>query len=272
MSSAADREAKKEELREWFFRHYEDPAQNTPYESAEGGYIYIWGGPYEALDVLYGEFGNKVDEDIIQEVAKELDQECLEWARIPTLEDIEPSAPLSEHFARFIDSVGHIKNRVGTIPKEDADPFLASLLFAHTITCLEAYLSDAFVACLKKEKFFRAFIESDPHMQQEKVPVADIYKKLASLERDATRRLQGIVFHNLPVVQKMYRDTLGIDFPPGLKDLLAAISKRHDIVHRNCKDKQGAAFTVTKAEVLVLVALVERFVTKLDESVEKGLA
>jgi hypothetical protein len=271
MSEEADREAKKEQLKEWFFRSYEDPAQNTPYDSAEGGYIYIWGGPYEASDVLYKEFHGKVDEDILQEVAEELEEESPEWARIPTLEDIEPD-PVSEHFARFIESVGHIRDRVATISTEDADAFLASLLFAHTITCLEAYLSDAFIASLKKEKFFRAFIESDPQMHQERIPVAEIYKKLASLERDAARRLQGIVFHNLAVVQKMYRDTLGIEFPPGMKDLLCAISKRHDIVHRNRKDRQGTEFTVNKTEVLNLVELVDCFVTELDMLVEKGLA
>jgi len=271
MSDAANREAKKEELKEWFFSHYEDPAHNTPYESAEGGYIYIWGGPYEALDVLWGEFGGKVDEDIIQEVAKELELECLEWTRIPTQDDIESPAPFSEYFSRFITSVNCIKDRVGSIKTEDADPFLASLLYAHTITSLEAYLSDAFLACLQKEKFFQAFIESDPQMKQEKIPVADIYKKMASLKSDAFRRVQGIVFHNLAVVQRIYRDTLGIDFPTGMKDLLKAVAKRHDIVHRNCKDKQGAEFTVTKAEVLALVELVERFVTELDERVEKGL-
>lgn len=272
MSDATGREAKKEELKAWFFQHYEDPVHNTPYESAEGGYIYIWGGPYEALDVLYDEFGGTVDEDIIQEVAKELDQECFEWARIPTLDDFEPSVPLSEHFTRFLDSLDRIKDRVGALSEDHADPFLASLLFAHTITCLEAYLSDAFIACLKKEKFFRAFIESDPQMQKEKVPVAEIYKKLTTLERDATRRLQGIVFHNLAVVQQMYRDTLGVDFPPGMKELLTAVAKRHDIVHRNCKDKDGKEFAVTKAEISALVVLVERFVTELDKRVEKVLA
>jgi hypothetical protein len=32
----------------WFLTNYEDPANSTPYESAEGGYQYIWGGPYDA--------------------------------------------------------------------------------------------------------------------------------------------------------------------------------------------------------------------------------
>jgi hypothetical protein len=28
-------------MRNWFYSNFEDPADNTPYESAEGGYIYI---------------------------------------------------------------------------------------------------------------------------------------------------------------------------------------------------------------------------------------
>ena len=32
--------------------NFEDPANETPYESSEGGYIYIWGGPYDALEQL----------------------------------------------------------------------------------------------------------------------------------------------------------------------------------------------------------------------------
>ena len=43
-----DREARIEAMVEWFGDNFEDPAQETPYESAEGGYIYIWGGPYDA--------------------------------------------------------------------------------------------------------------------------------------------------------------------------------------------------------------------------------
>ncbi len=51
------RERQKEYIRHWFHSNFEDPAQETPYNSREGGYLYIWGGPYNAHDELYGEFG-----------------------------------------------------------------------------------------------------------------------------------------------------------------------------------------------------------------------
>lgn len=66
------RARQKEYLQYWFAHNFEDPAENTPYESAEGGYLYIWGGPYNAADELYNQFGDVVSEKVIDEVAEEL--------------------------------------------------------------------------------------------------------------------------------------------------------------------------------------------------------
>jgi hypothetical protein len=37
-----DRDTQLGVMRTWFHANYEDPVENTPYETAEGGYIYIW--------------------------------------------------------------------------------------------------------------------------------------------------------------------------------------------------------------------------------------
>ena len=66
----------------------------------------------------------------------------------------------------------------------------------------------------------------------------------------------------------MYRDTLGVDFPPGIAELLKAVSKRHDIVHRNCKDKSGAAFEVTSVELTALLDLAAGFISELSKRLD----
>jgi hypothetical protein len=69
-------------MRHWFHRNFEDPAQETPYNTQEGGYLYIWGGPYEAGEELYSEFGALVPEERIQELAEEIEGEdgIYDWA------------------------------------------------------------------------------------------------------------------------------------------------------------------------------------------------
>lgn len=65
----------------WFESNFEDPAQETPYNGQEGGYLYVRGGPYDASEQLYDEFGRWVTEDRIQEVADQVESEGItDWA------------------------------------------------------------------------------------------------------------------------------------------------------------------------------------------------
>ena len=55
------RKAEKRKLMmQWFHQNYEDPAENTSYVSAEGGYLWNHGGPYDARDELDAMFGGLV--------------------------------------------------------------------------------------------------------------------------------------------------------------------------------------------------------------------
>jgi hypothetical protein len=76
-----------EALIEWFAERYEDPAERTPYISAEGGYQYIYGGPYDAGEVLADNFPNE-NEAIIRAAVEAIEANGLtEWTRTPQPED-----------------------------------------------------------------------------------------------------------------------------------------------------------------------------------------
>ena len=68
----------------WFRGMFEDPANETPYESREGGYQYVWGGPYEARDEFDREFGGIVSEDVIDAAVSEVERSgTVYWAPGP---------------------------------------------------------------------------------------------------------------------------------------------------------------------------------------------
>ncbi len=74
-----------DEIKSWFFENYDDPANLLPYESKEGGYIYIWGGPYELREVIHERFYSNVDEEIINRVIEDIENEYgdIEWSKQP---------------------------------------------------------------------------------------------------------------------------------------------------------------------------------------------
>jgi len=77
-----NRQRMKEEMRNWFQENYTEPYE-LPVDHEEGGYVPIWNGPFDAQDVLKGQFGSVVPEDLIDELADELTQVCAEWSGMP---------------------------------------------------------------------------------------------------------------------------------------------------------------------------------------------
>jgi len=71
-------------LIDWFHHYYEDPANETPYNSREGGYLYIKGGPYNAEEELRDDFEGIVSEEAILAAVDEIQSDGLfDWAPSP---------------------------------------------------------------------------------------------------------------------------------------------------------------------------------------------
>jgi hypothetical protein len=84
------KEPKREAMLEWFSDNYEDPVERTPYESAEGGYQYIYGGPYDAREVVEEMFSGLASDKLIEEVIEQIEADGqTEWTRAPSADDYD---------------------------------------------------------------------------------------------------------------------------------------------------------------------------------------
>jgi hypothetical protein len=106
-----DEEGQLEYMEAWFRHFFEDPANETPHDSGEGGYQYIWGGPYDHREELQSEFEGVVSDELIERLAQTLDGYGHEWA------------PTSNHPARADD-------RPDDENEESWDPDLGTLIDA----------------------------------------------------------------------------------------------------------------------------------------------
>jgi hypothetical protein len=101
MSRTQFRRLKKAEKLElmvdWFHQNYEDPANSTPYESAEGGYQWIWGGPYNSSEELGSKFGDIVPQSYIDEAVERIEEDdIVDWAPVHTADDYDEPEPPDE--------------------------------------------------------------------------------------------------------------------------------------------------------------------------------
>lgn len=101
-------EAAIEDMIEWFHQNYEDPANRVPYESAKGGYQWIYGGPETPEEALGDNFGSVYRGDLIEQAATKItdDSGIYDWSPIPGADwaeddlDIAPTPNVPEPEAR----------------------------------------------------------------------------------------------------------------------------------------------------------------------------
>jgi hypothetical protein len=86
------RDAMVEAMVEWFFENFEDPAEHTPYDCAEGGYQYIWGGPCTADEVIHDTFDGKTSQRAVREAVERIDRDGFLW--VPSQSRMQPTEPM----------------------------------------------------------------------------------------------------------------------------------------------------------------------------------
>jgi hypothetical protein len=272
-----DEETQLEAMRDWFYASFQDPADETPYDS-EDGYVYLYGGPYDPEEVLREKFEGKVPEEVLDDIIKEIGDESWEWERRPRPEDyddyvLDTIAPASEQVGRYNANIGNIRKLIAVKIEAAEEQFLLRMLFASVVTLLETYLSDIFVSSIKgNPNALRKFVETFPRFKDEGFKLSEIFGKWEGLEHRVRTILVGeIVWHRLLNIGKMFKSTFDVDFPEAKKlaELLRAIDIRHDLVHRSGMNQDGAEHLITRETIENLIKETDALVEVLETQNEK---
>lgn len=141
---------------------------------------------------------------------------------------------------------------------------LYKLLYLQLIINLETYFGDTLkFYVLHNEKYLCKFVEAYEPFQKEKLKFSDICKKYKKIKDIVNKALSEILYHKLYVVRKLYKAILNIDIGD-ISELSKAIQRRHDIVHRNGKDVDGAVFVISKEDVEQLAKQTKAFIDNID--------
>lgn len=211
------------------------------------------------------EFEDVAPSAVIERLAAKFADECHEW---DGLDDGSFSADLFtndlyyRNFDQVLSDVDVLLTLNVTIALQDT---LYRLLYAQVVTAMETYLADAFTTVtLSDPKFVRAFVQSNPDYKKRMAPLADVLAHTDGILGHVTTSLQEVMWHNLSKALNMFLATLAVK--PGARPdhMLRAIPKRHDIVHRNGKTKDGDDIMITKDDVANLAAAMREFIDDIN--------
>lgn len=277
-----------ERMREWFFNHFEDPAESLPYISAEGGYIPIYGPLQYTDEILFNEFSGEYDEEVIEELVEDLGDYNF-WSPLPDESWYEPYEEYStEESLTAVEMIVTValndlektSNQINAAKTlvEHSDDFY-QMIFARIYAIIESFLSNFIVKyidenfeeliMLKGEHselrkiqipltaIHKAFAESDPKINIDKVSIAAFNKYYEEMLWQKNR------FED---ARKIYAE-FGFNLSIKGTTISEHIYIRHDIVHRDGrkKGKTGDKHVISEDILLTLLKDAVEVVNTLGE-------
>jgi hypothetical protein len=185
-------------------------------------------------------------------------------------EQLEAILSNTDFHGTFLDEIASLRvlNKL-RVPDPKAKKTLSRNLYVGVIACLETYLSDAFInTVLSNEKYLRAFFTSFKDFREQKLPLNELFDLASKKEEIAKKTMLEVIYHNLPKVSKMYEATLNIEFPQ-FSEIQKAVSIRHDLVHRNGKNKDGIESSINSIMVDDIISKVESFINEIDQKLKE---
>jgi hypothetical protein len=266
----ASAQERQEIMRRWFLSRYQDPAMETPH-STEEGYIYTHGGPYRADEELYDRFEDLCTEDEIEEAVDGLEADGIdEWAPIHYDQDDDFDAQFALILTQADQPLQTLRIRLEQSKRvleldgdDEIEAVARNMVFSAMIGVLEAYLYEvAFFWIDTDDTVLRNLVEGLPHFKERKVPLADVFNQYEKIKDHAKGYLQNLVWHRWEKVAAVFQHGLGVRLP-NMEAFVEPLKKRHDIVHRSGRSRDGSLVQITEGEAQQLAADIEKFAQEL---------
>lgn len=141
-------------------------------------------------------------------------------------------------------------------------------LYSSVIGVMETYLSDAFInTVFKSKENLKQFYKTFKGFDKQNIAMSAFFDFEERAESVAKKAMLDIIYHHLPKVSGIYKDTLNVQFP-NFGEIYKAVLKRHDLVHRNGKDKDGSEVNVDSDMIIELAKKMKEFILEIDNQIQ----
>jgi len=198
---------------------------------------------------------NDLDDDYIVRLTEEVD-------------DFEESILYNtQYYNTFLDQIAEAEKLLNVIvDTDDLSSLQFKLIYSHLITILETYLSDALInTILSNDTFIEIFVKT--FYKEEKIQLNKVLETAKNIKNIIKKSLLGIVYHRLEKVEKIYKDTLKISFID-TTDIEKIISCRHNLIHRNGKDKNDKEIIINRKEVEEAHTKIKLFIEDIENKLK----
>lgn len=182
------------------------------------------------------------------------------WEYIEDLERSAQELPTEEH---LFEELNEIRSLLDLAIDERLYYNLLKQSYVHAVTIMESFLFElAFKKIQGNESMQEEFVKFHKSFQKN-IKHSNIHFEMRTLITKIKEELVSIAYHNLPEISALYSTVLNIDIGD-INELTTIVELRHDLVHRNGKNKQGELINLSQHIVIETIEKIESFMRRVN--------
>lgn len=173
---------------------------------------------------------------------------------------IEPST-----YDEFNETIQELRNMLNS---DLSSEIVFKMIDAFAVTAMEAYLSGTLINQVKcNDAYLINAAEKVIELKDEKISLSSILKNPNEAKSRVLSKLYEFMYHNIPKIKQVYEAVFDVKFNYPLKDIMQIVMRRHDIVHRNGKNKEGGEIVLTRDMIKQDLNVISIFVKAVNDLV-----
>lgn len=225
---------------------------------------------YEWIEENYGDDAGEEGSDAWDEAVQAYEDYCENQQRLEQesywQEEYDYYLPLTLKDADsiFQKDLFELKTMLEKSGNDFSNQTFFKMVYAHAVTILEVYLEDITKALIMtNEGFLANTIKNVRPFYDTKFKLGDISLENDGVKKFVLGKLSDNLFHDIPKVLNMLNGILEKKLDVSISNICSVTSTRHDIVHRNGKNKDGELIDITLSATLEALTTVETFANQL---------
>ena len=166
--------------------------------------------------------------------------------------------------------LSELKSIIENIPDNASSQTYYKMIYAHAVTILEVYLEDITKSLIMtNETFLANTIKNVRPFCDTKIKLSDISLEEDGIKKYVLSKLSDYLFHDIPKVINILNGILDTKLEMSINDICNVTITRHDIVHRNGKNKDGEVIDLDLSVSLEALNIVEEFANELRQKLSE---
>lgn len=169
-----------------------------------------------------------------------------------------------ETYELFHSGINELKGMLENAPDNLKSSTFFKMLYAHSVTLLEVYLESIVkTLILSDRQFLINTIENVRPFNDTKIMLKDISTEDGGIQKFVLGKISDNLFHDIPKVINILSGVLGKKINIEIDEICKVTSIRHDIVHRNGKNKSSDNIGIDADSTYKALIVVEGFANEL---------